>query len=663
MDKYYIAFSSIKKIILEDTSASDLKKIKGEIEKYKLLNYIKPTELSIVITKDDVFSPKFYSDFSKVFLKIFDDYNFYENIKLTVSNDFRNNFFSEKEWRAIKVIDGFLKTKYGISIGFEDHLNTFTIKEVETANSKIDALADNIKSKNLSPLESLLSAYLAISSREYVVEEDGENYAMSRSIYGVANSNSCVCVGYSRWIMAVMSRLGLEDFKIYENSVFCTKDGVKNDGGHSNLIVYLKDEKYNIDGYYYMDPTWDRYFDTKKSPGIGFFMLPLGDIKNITNPLVKSEKFFTYDYNSYHRSSSTGMSDDDIAHNFAIVDDKLISFGGDTFIYSEEFLKDLFDKCPGLSGRILEKLNADELEIVSKNLELETKKDECITSIMESVQKIKYLTPNDLAQIEKFKEGLYKTGESEEILQFVQNMVEKYKNPDEKISQNIESILLTIKKDAILEFKNTHAGYSKFEFKKFEQGLQSQLDELKKQFFWDPNLAFGVTFDESAKRRFMSIAKLFGLSELVLNAKEALNKEMRVHVDYKRIFKEQKSIKYSIAKYQEVETKLLQTPNSKNCNKILINRIMKDYLGECKDLDDAIFALSAPIDFNQISTALSEVVGSGVWGYEDKNISVDTILSVAINDATYNYNENAGNSIIKKAKSVARNKNSEGRTC
>ena len=64
-----------------------------------------------------------------------------------------------------------------------------------------------------------------------------DNY-MSRSVYGVLNSNFIVCVGYSELFEAIMKQIN-PNIKIYENSIIVG-------GRHSDLIVHLIDKKYKF---------------------------------------------------------------------------------------------------------------------------------------------------------------------------------------------------------------------------------------------------------------------------------------------------------------------------------------------------------------------------------------------------------------------------------
>ena len=76
-----------------------------------------------------------------------------------------------------------------IVFGFEYMDRTFTVNEVESANSKINKIVDKIRKEKLSPFECLLAGYLVVTGREYMEEDETEHASKSRSVYGVLNND------------------------------------------------------------------------------------------------------------------------------------------------------------------------------------------------------------------------------------------------------------------------------------------------------------------------------------------------------------------------------------------------------------------------------------------------------------------------------------------
>ena len=170
-----------------------------------------------------------------------------QNIIMSISD--QESVYSIEQWQLIRKVDEFLK-KRNITLGFEDMEYTWSIDEVENANSQIAKIASRIKEKSYSPYEKLLSAYLDVTRRQFVSEGENEHYSQSRSVYGVLNSNKIVCVGFAKLFEEIIQQVGDENIKIFRNFVEVSHAGETISGGHQNLIVYIKDEKYKINGFF-----------------------------------------------------------------------------------------------------------------------------------------------------------------------------------------------------------------------------------------------------------------------------------------------------------------------------------------------------------------------------------------------------------------------------
>ena len=179
-----------------------------------------------------------------------------EDIVIGVNKE--NHRFNSKEWKLVLAVDKKFK-EMGIEFGFEDMDKTFTVQEVESANAKINQTVDKIRKEKLSPFECLLAGYLTVTSREYIEEDENEHASISRSVYSVLNNEEIVCNGFAEYLKAIIEKVGDENIKVYSNSIATSTDNKFIDEYHSNLIIYIKDEKYGIDGYYYLDPAWDAY--------------------------------------------------------------------------------------------------------------------------------------------------------------------------------------------------------------------------------------------------------------------------------------------------------------------------------------------------------------------------------------------------------------------
>ena len=199
------------------------------------------------------------------------------------------SFLHDKSYKtnsneSCKVLYELAKHFDGYKLGIEAGDITWSSEKIVNANKKLDKIVEDIKSKNLSKLEQLFLAYNIITQKMYKEVEHNESLYTSREIYGVLNSDTIVCVGYVEILKEIMARLGLgNDIQIFSNKVKLPNK-YKTEY-HETCIIYIKDEKYNLDGYYYCDPTWDSRRDGDTSVRLTYFMLPIREIRNINSYL------------------------------------------------------------------------------------------------------------------------------------------------------------------------------------------------------------------------------------------------------------------------------------------------------------------------------------------------------------------------------------------
>ena len=247
---------------------------------------------------------------------------------LTVSVESEEKVLTESEWYRLQLVQENLSMR-GIDVGVEDYGKTWTLKEVERANNSIEKVANKIKKHNFSPIEKLLKAYISVTQRDYRVEEENEDPSISRSIYGVLNSNKIVCVGYSSLLKAIMASVDDKNIQLVENTIATSVDGLYADGYHRDLIVHIKDEKYGINGYFLLDPTWD---SKNKICKLNFFLVPLEDIDNLkTIILDRSTKTIEKAGKTQKKSKKSEF--------YKVNKGNTVSFSSDGFKINSEFLK------------------------------------------------------------------------------------------------------------------------------------------------------------------------------------------------------------------------------------------------------------------------------------------------------------------------------------
>lgn len=145
--------------------------------------------------------------------------------------------------------------------------NIVSLKDCYKTMNAIRHQAYEVKQLGLSPMETIMYVYDLVRSRVYTSENETDFYFQSRDLSKVLFGDKIVCLGYANIFKAILQCLGIQNFVVLLHK----KGELK---GHARNIIYVKDDKYDIDGIYYFDPTWD----SKR--------------KNETNEYLSRYKFF-----------------------------------------------------------------------------------------------------------------------------------------------------------------------------------------------------------------------------------------------------------------------------------------------------------------------------------------------------------------------------------
>lgn len=127
-----------------------------------------------------------------------------------------------------------------------------TISECLNTISKIRQYAEKIKSLNLSLMETIMYTYDQVRNKVYKQEEKNESALESRDLSSVLSGDKIVCVGYANIFRALLRYMNIDCYNV---RLVMKNPNIKE--GHERNIIYVKDEKYDIDGVYYFDVTWD----------------------------------------------------------------------------------------------------------------------------------------------------------------------------------------------------------------------------------------------------------------------------------------------------------------------------------------------------------------------------------------------------------------------
>ena len=125
-----------------------------------------------------------------------------------------------------------------------------------------------INKTTLSNFEKVLYVYDIVKKFNYNKSKD--NYSMDgRLLNKIFTTNNIVCSGYSKLISQILNELGIQT-GIY-------KLITQNNELHTRNIVHIKDEKYNINYIYSMEPTWESAI--KEEYAYSLFLTPIDKLK------------------------------------------------------------------------------------------------------------------------------------------------------------------------------------------------------------------------------------------------------------------------------------------------------------------------------------------------------------------------------------------------
>lgn len=173
-----------------------------------------------------------------------------------------------------------------LKINFKNSDKNISYKQFLAMYNKLNEIVEFINHYNLSPLEKVLLVYDIVKANEYKKEDKGENYGVSRNLNEIIKNDKIVCVGFANLIDFLLKNLDIKSNTIilgYKTS----------ERQHKRNYIYLKDDKYNIDGMFFLDSTWDSKKDDKYLDNYVFFLKPLNFFKLFRNDeyVVSPTKF------------------------------------------------------------------------------------------------------------------------------------------------------------------------------------------------------------------------------------------------------------------------------------------------------------------------------------------------------------------------------------
>ena len=227
--------------------------------------------------------------------------------------------YDTKEIEFYKTFSNQLKQNYGTSAYVSLKEGGGYAEQVVVAREKIENFVEKLnnttieqdgKQVPLSVAEKFMCIYRFASDRLY---NENENFGDDnmRNWVGLLSTEYAICSGFSSLLKCLCDRVFSEqELKCFEqgSNVFDKQTGELL-GGHSNTVIIIKDQKYNLDGVYYCDACWDCKKSESGTTNFAFFMLPISKIFDHVKRDVEFEDSM-FIYKPYQKNSKEKDSQD-----------------------------------------------------------------------------------------------------------------------------------------------------------------------------------------------------------------------------------------------------------------------------------------------------------------------------------------------------------------
>lgn len=213
------------------------------------------------------------------------------NIKFIIDYNVRTNFlFDKDEQKELIKINNYLLTNSSnpLYISRNNTSILFTLKDLIFSTRKLKNVANSIanatitinnQKQQLSNFEKFMLAYEYVSNYKY--NKGGDyHYLVNSNWVTTIGKDKIICRGYSSMLKALCDLIFTNnEVKVFEQTLtIYPKDNKDKKERHSNNIVLIKDDKYNIDGMYYADACWDCLIDEKENKAFTFCCVPMQDL-------------------------------------------------------------------------------------------------------------------------------------------------------------------------------------------------------------------------------------------------------------------------------------------------------------------------------------------------------------------------------------------------
>jgi len=153
--------------------------------------------------------------------------------------------------RILELMNEYSDIVEKIYIHLENNVSCDSLLDCYKTMNEIKKYAENIKYLGLSKIETIMYVYDMVRNRVYVGESEMEDISTSRDLSKILFGDKIVCLGYANLFNVILCYLGIDSY------IFELQDKNATLEGHARNAIYVKDDKYNIDGVYFFDATWD----------------------------------------------------------------------------------------------------------------------------------------------------------------------------------------------------------------------------------------------------------------------------------------------------------------------------------------------------------------------------------------------------------------------
>ena len=154
--------------------------------------------------------------------------------------------------------------------------------------NKINFIVSSIEDYDLSSMEIIMIVYDIVKAYKYD-NLSLDDYTVSRALHNVINNDSCVCAGFSNYFNFLLNELGVKSDVLILKRKDCNVC-------HQRSFIYVDDDKYDVNGIFLFDPTFDCNRNVDFIDNYNYFMQSAGFFKYVDcGRMVYDEVYKSHD--------------------------------------------------------------------------------------------------------------------------------------------------------------------------------------------------------------------------------------------------------------------------------------------------------------------------------------------------------------------------------